>query len=251
MVAVLGISESSKADLLAELDRLGTNLLRVAPGQSFMGDESVLPESAAAMLRRVAGVEAVAAAASVSDQTVRRTPFIDEAETGGIAVVAADPQLRATIGATLRHGVFLNAATAATRPSSSAPRRPRPSASTDVDTRVWIGERWFTVIGILAPVTLAPQLDNAALIGFPAAASIFGTDAQPVDGLRPHRPGPRRRGPRAARPHGEPGAPGGGRRLAPVATRSRPARRPRPRSRRCSSGWARWRCWSAAWGSRT
>ena len=40
MVAVLGISESSKADLLAQLDRLGTNLLRVAPGQSFLGEEA-------------------------------------------------------------------------------------------------------------------------------------------------------------------------------------------------------------------
>ena len=72
MVAVLGISESSKADLLAQIDRLGTNLLRVAPGQSFMGEEAVLPESAAAMLRRVDGVESVAATAAVAGLTVRR-----------------------------------------------------------------------------------------------------------------------------------------------------------------------------------
>ena len=179
MVAVLGISESSKADLLAELDRLGTNLLRVAPGQSFMGDESVLPESAAAMLRRVSGVEAVAAVASVSNQTVRRTPFIDEAETGGITVIAADPQLRGTVGATLSHGVFLNAANRR-YPAVVLGAGAAATLGIDrVDTRVWIGERWFTVIGILAPVTLAPQLDDAALIGFPAAASIFGTDANP------------------------------------------------------------------------
>ena len=111
MVAVLGISESSKADLLAQIDRLGTNLLRVAPGQSFMGDEAVLPESAAAMLRRVGGVESVAATASVAGLTVRRNQYVDEAETGGISVVAADPSLRAAVGATLRRGTFLNAAT--------------------------------------------------------------------------------------------------------------------------------------------
>ena len=35
IVAVLGISASSKADLLAQLDALGTNLLTVTPGQSF------------------------------------------------------------------------------------------------------------------------------------------------------------------------------------------------------------------------
>src|SRR5215218_1096481 len=56
MVAVLGISDSSKADLLAQLDRLGTNLLRVAPGQSFLGEEAQLPESAAPMIGRVGGV---------------------------------------------------------------------------------------------------------------------------------------------------------------------------------------------------
>ena len=53
MVAVLGISESSRADLLAEIDRLGTNLLRVAPGQSFTGDQAELPETAGAMIGRV------------------------------------------------------------------------------------------------------------------------------------------------------------------------------------------------------
>ena len=45
MVAVLGVSESSKADLLAVLDRLGTNLLTVGPGQTFGGDDAQLPES--------------------------------------------------------------------------------------------------------------------------------------------------------------------------------------------------------------
>src|SRR5215207_8123645 len=73
MVAVLGISESSKADLLAQIDRLGTNLLRVAPGQSFMGDEAVLPESAASMLRRVPRVDSVAAVAGRNEATVRRS----------------------------------------------------------------------------------------------------------------------------------------------------------------------------------
>jgi len=33
MVAVLSISDSSRASLLAVLDRLGTNMLTVAPGQ--------------------------------------------------------------------------------------------------------------------------------------------------------------------------------------------------------------------------
>ena len=66
MVAVLGISESSRADLIAQLDQLGTNLLRVAPGQSFRGEDAELPESAAAMIRRVAGVQATASTKVIS-----------------------------------------------------------------------------------------------------------------------------------------------------------------------------------------
>ncbi len=35
LVAVLGLSESSKSDLLTQLDRLGTNLLVVQAGQGI------------------------------------------------------------------------------------------------------------------------------------------------------------------------------------------------------------------------
>jgi putative ABC transport system permease protein len=179
MVAVLGVSESSKADLLAALDRLGTNLLQVAPGQTFTGEDAELPETAPGMLRRVDGVEG-AAATKLLDQTVRRTDHIDEAQTGGIAVMAADPGVARTLGARVRRGRFLDRATAR-QPvvvlGAIAARRlgiSRPGVS------VWLGERWFTVAGILEPVTLDPDLDSAALIGFPVAEELFGSDRSPT-----------------------------------------------------------------------
>ena len=46
LVAVLAISETSKADLLAKIQRLGTNLLTVAPGESLFGEETKLPAAA-------------------------------------------------------------------------------------------------------------------------------------------------------------------------------------------------------------
>jgi putative ABC transport system permease protein len=49
----------------------------------------------------------------------------------------------------------------------------------DAGARVWLGGRWFSVVGILAPVTLAPALDSAALIGFAAAAERFGAEGNP------------------------------------------------------------------------
>ena len=51
MVAVLGISASSRTNLLAELDALGTNLLTVEPGQTILGDDAKLPEEAPGMTR--------------------------------------------------------------------------------------------------------------------------------------------------------------------------------------------------------
>jgi putative ABC transport system permease protein len=176
MVAVLGISESSKADLLAQLDELGTNLLEVAPGQSFFGDEAQLPESAPAMLGRVGGVQQVAAVRNLDGVTVRRNDLIDPAETGGIAVAAADPALAETVAAQLREGRFLDAATARYPTVVLGSGAANQLGIDDTGSRVYLGDRWFTVIGILEPVTLSPALDSTALIGFDAAARWFGEE---------------------------------------------------------------------------
>jgi putative ABC transport system permease protein len=175
MVAVLAISESSKSDLIATLDRLGTNLLRVAPGQTLFGEDAKLPEEASAMIGRIAPVEEVAAVETV-DATVRRSSYIPEEETGGISVAAADLDLPATLGATLRRGVFLNAATsrypAVVLGSIAAERL----GIDRVGVNVWLGDRWFTVVGILNPVELASDLDRSALVSLPIAKALFCAD---------------------------------------------------------------------------
>jgi putative ABC transport system permease protein len=179
MVAVLGISESSRADLLSELDRLGTNLLRVAPGQSFTGDDVDLPETAAPMIRRVSGVEATAATKIVPDATVRRTPLIDEEITGGIAVMAAEPSVPATVGATLATGRFLDTASSRYPVTVLGAEAAERLGIDRTGVRVWIDNRWFTVIGILEEATLADALDTAAIIGFDAAEDLLGADRSP------------------------------------------------------------------------
>jgi putative ABC transport system permease protein len=177
MVAVLGISASNKADLLAELDRLGTNLLEVTPGQSFLGSDSKLPEDAPAMIRRVGPVHSAAATASVT-ASVRRSDLISPLETGGVSVRATEPTLLATLQGRVRSGTFLNDATArypavvlGSEAATSLGIR-----SVEGNPRVLIGGQWFTVIGILDPLPLAPTIDRAALIGFPVAESMFGID---------------------------------------------------------------------------
>ena len=176
MVAVLGISESSRADLIAQLDRLGTNLLRVAPGSSFLGEDAELPESAAAMIRRVDGVQATASAKGLAGVTVRRNPLIDPAETGGIAVAAAEASLPATVGARMARGRFLTAATERYPVVVLGAAAAERLGIARTGVRVWLGDRWFGVIGILEPAALAPGLDTTAFVGYPVAADRLGAD---------------------------------------------------------------------------
>jgi putative ABC transport system permease protein len=179
LVAVLGASESSKADLVATLDRLGTNLLRVEPGETFFGEEADLPTQASAMISRVAPVERVSATGSV-DASVRRTDLISELETGGIAVRAADTDLLDALGGRIAAGAFLNEATArqpAVVLGATAAERLGVGRA-DGSVLVWLGEHWFSVVGVLEPLTLAPELDTAALVGFPAAADYLLDDGE-------------------------------------------------------------------------
>jgi putative ABC transport system permease protein len=178
MVAVLGISQSSKADLLAQLDELGTNLLTITPGQSLLGEEATLPVAAPKMVGRVAPVEQVASVRT-TEATVRRTGYIPAAQTNGITVLAADTNLLATLHGTVREGVFLNVATinypAIVLGSVAAERL----GITDLDAgpMVYVEGHWFSVVGILDPLPLAPDIDRAALVGFPIAQELLGATA--------------------------------------------------------------------------
>jgi putative ABC transport system permease protein len=178
MVAVLGISASSRADLLAQLDALGTNLLRVTPGQTFGGDTASLPQQAPAMIARVGPVQRTSSTGAV-DATVRRSDKIPEAETGGIAVLAADADLLPTLGGRVYRGAFLNAATARYPAVVLGATAAERLGIDHPGLQVWLGDRLFTVVGILEPVALAPEVDRAALIGFPVAESLLGFDGHP------------------------------------------------------------------------
>src|SRR3954469_11398801 len=73
IVGVLGITRSSQADLLARIDRLGTNLLTAVHGHTIGGEEAQLPEHAATGVTRTDGVQRVAATADLGRVQVFRT----------------------------------------------------------------------------------------------------------------------------------------------------------------------------------
>jgi putative ABC transport system permease protein len=181
MVAVLGISSSSKADLLAQLDRLGTNLLTVSPGQTLFGADASLPKESVGMIGRIGPVESVSATGTVS-ATVRRSDLIPSQQTGGIAVRAARSDLLGVLGGAVRSGKFLDAATenypAIVLGSVAAERLGIDRA--DPSVLVLVGDQWFAVVGILDPVALAPEIDRSALMGFPVAESLLGFSGNPT-----------------------------------------------------------------------
>jgi putative ABC transport system permease protein len=182
MVAVVGISSSSRVELDRQLAALGTNLLTVAPGNTLGGEAATLPTESVAMISRIGPVTQVAATGNVPDTGVYRTDHIPVAETGSISVRAADLDLPRTVAATLADGTWLNAATAkfpAVVLGSATARRLGIGAA-GPDIQVYVGGRWFTVIGILDPAPLAPELDSAALIGWPAAQSYLDFDGHPT-----------------------------------------------------------------------
>jgi putative ABC transport system permease protein len=181
MISVVGISASSRAELDRQLASLGTNLLTVGPGNTFFGDASELPNEATSMIARIGSVTKVAATGRVS-ANVFRNDHVGKAETGGISVRAAELNLPDTVGATVHSGAWLNDATsrypAVVLGSKTAERLGITSAGED--RQVWLGDKWFTVVGILDPVPLAPELDTSALIGWPAAQSYLEFDGHPT-----------------------------------------------------------------------
>jgi putative ABC transport system permease protein len=181
IVAVLGLAASSQAALLAEIARLGTNLLTVTNGQTLTGGVAELPAAAPGMIARLPGVTAVQDTGTVSGVNAYKSPLIPPVETNALSVDAATLNLPAAVGTSLAQGRFLNAATArepvAVLGAASAQRlgidRILPGM------RIWAGGQWFYVTGILSPAIYAPELDSAILVGFPAAEKYLGFDGHP------------------------------------------------------------------------
>jgi putative ABC transport system permease protein len=180
IVAVLGLSSSSQAGLLAEIDRLGTNLLTVTNGQTFFSQTAELPKEAPGMVARIGPVTAAQYTGATSAKAYR-SPLIPSISTNALTVEAASLHLPAALGTGLAAGTYLNAATArepvAVLGATAAQRlgidRVYPGE------RIWVGGQWFYVAGILQHAALTPEIDTSILVGFPAAETYLGFDGHP------------------------------------------------------------------------
>ena len=181
IVAVLGLAASSSAALLAEIQQLGTNLLTVTSGQTLTGGAAELPQAAPGMIARLPGVTGVQDTGTVTGVDVYKSPLIPSIQTNALSVDAATLGLPAAAGTSLAQGRYLNAATerepVAVLGAAAAQLlgidRIRPGM------RIWAGGQWLYVTGILHHAVLAPEIDSAVLVGFPAARKYLHFDGHP------------------------------------------------------------------------
>jgi putative ABC transport system permease protein len=108
-------------------------------------------------------------------------------QTNGLALRACDPALLPALGGSVLHGTFLNAATARYPAAVLGYQAARALGIGRLGraTRIWVarpggpGGHWLTVVGILGPFPLAPEIDSSVLVGFPLAGHLFGYDGHP------------------------------------------------------------------------
>ncbi|WP_435241059.1 ABC transporter permease [Streptomyces cucumeris] len=185
MIVVTGIPASSQKALNAELTALGTDRLQAIADSSIPDAEPVsFPRESVAMVKRIGPVHAVTAVANTHAE-VRRTDRNSRLDTAGLTVLAAQRNLPEVINAQVRSGRYLSKATGrlptAVLGSVAAARLGfRDLRPGDPPPLVLINDRWFSVIGILRAVPLAPDIDRSVLVGWQAAQSDLGFDRRPT-----------------------------------------------------------------------
>jgi putative ABC transport system permease protein len=188
IVAVLGLAASSEAGLLAEIARLGTNLLTVTNGQNFSGATAELPVTAPGMISRLPGVASAQDTGTVTGINAYKSALIPPIQSNALSVDAATLGLPAAAGTTLARGTYLNAATArlpvavlgATTAQLLGIDRIRPGLRIQLGPGGTAGQ-WFYVTGILNPDPYAPEIDSSVLVGFPAAEKYLSFDGHPSE----------------------------------------------------------------------
>ena len=176
IVGVLGLSASSQAGLIAEINRLGTNLLTVEAGQSLTGGPAQLPREAPARITLLDNVQQVAHTALIKNTYVYRSSIVPVTETGGLQVRATSLNLLPVLGTGLARGDWLNQGTARLPVAVLGAIAAQQLGIDRVypGQRIWLGGQWFDIAGILNPSPLTPDIDVSALIGYPAAQTYLG-----------------------------------------------------------------------------
>ena len=177
MVAVVGISASSKAALLATIDSFGTNLLAVQASNIGV-DPDPLPIDAQPMIERIQSVEAASAVADIGVE-VRRNRH--DTSLVGITALAVEPDVFETLKLDVKRGRRLD---------EGLRNLPVVVLGDVAATRLGIDDlvggpvididgAEFAVVGILDEAPLNPDVARSALIGDRIAVRRLGAEPNP------------------------------------------------------------------------
>ncbi|WP_239451971.1 ABC transporter permease [Frondihabitans sp. PAMC 28766] len=180
MIAVVGISSSSQAQLAAALDRLGTNLLTAAPGETVFGDERPLPYEVQGLVERVDGVENAGTVGLLKDVSAYRSAATLKSDTNGLTVMTASMQLLGVVGGHLARGSWFTDGTSRYPVVVLGAKAAEKLGVSTAGEHVLIGDDVYTVGGILDPIELAPELDISVLMGEPQGDSALGKRVHPT-----------------------------------------------------------------------
>lgn len=178
MIVVTGIPASSQQALLDDLTALGTNMLRAEP--ATQDTPITLPADSVARLTRIGPVTGAAAVAN-THQLVRRSDRVAPTEGSGLSVLATTGNLLDQLNGSLQTGRFVNPSfPTVVLGHVAAGRLGFDRLVPGHAPQVYIGDTWFTVVGILAPMPLAPDIERAVLVGWDAARQWLGFDGHPT-----------------------------------------------------------------------
>jgi putative ABC transport system permease protein len=175
LVAVLGIPASLNAEVEAEFERWGANVIEVYPGADrHTGEAIALPETAPAMVARIWPVRTSLALRNLNEVAVYRTDKVMAGETGGYMAMVAEGDLLGTLNGTLADGRWFDDGSSQL-PTVVLGQQVSQRLRLGVGDRVWIGQAWWAVIGVLDGLPLySSYLDSAAFLAPARAAQLFG-----------------------------------------------------------------------------
>jgi putative ABC transport system permease protein len=183
MVGAVGLTESAKGDLKAKLSHLGTNLIIAQAGGTFGSQNPTFPDDA---VHRVAAVSTVTSAAATANlSSVVAVPSeggSDYYQAFPVPVRAADLDLPEVLSVPMVDGRWLNHADSKLHTQAAvlgAGLAKQYAYLRGEHRTIKLNDTNFGVVGVLAPVALDPDLDNAVFITQWAAKHYFDTDGKP------------------------------------------------------------------------
>jgi putative ABC transport system permease protein len=185
MVIVTGVPASGQQALMNNLTALGTNMLQAVPAQLPGGSAASFPPQSVAMVRRIGPVTVASATANDPNAFVHRSDRVGQNDDTGLTVAASQLNLLRAVNGRVQSGRFLDSATerfpTAVLGSVAASTLGLPRLTPGFTPQILINNRWFTVIGILRPLKLFPEINSSVLIGWDAARTELSFSPAPTE----------------------------------------------------------------------